>query len=72
MNRRTSALLQSGVDRRGLRRSPARLCRASTAVLTAIQAATGEAGCLLIVKNYTGDRLNFSVCMEKAQAPTRQ
>lgn len=30
------------------------------AVLTAIQAVTGEAGCLLIVKNYTGDRLNLA------------
>ena len=37
------------------------------AVLTAIQAVTGEAGCLLIVKNYTGDRLNFGLAAEKAR-----
>ena len=37
------------------------------AVLTAIQAVTGEAGCLLIVKNYTGDRLNFGLAAEKAK-----
>jgi dihydroxyacetone kinase len=35
------------------------------AVLTAIQAVTGDAGCLLIVKNYTGDRLNFGLAAEK-------
>ena len=29
------------------------------AVLNAIVAVTGDRGCLLIVKNYTGDRLNF-------------
>ncbi len=28
---------------------------------------TGEAGCLLIVKNYTGDRLNFGLAAEKAR-----
>jgi len=38
------------------------------AVLTAIRAVTGEAGCLLIVKNYTGDRLNFGLAAEKARA----
>ncbi len=27
---------------------------------------TGEAGCLLIVKNYTGDRLNFGLAAEQA------
>ena len=37
------------------------------AVLTAIQAVTGEAGCLLIVKNYTGDQLNFGLAAEKAR-----
>lgn len=37
------------------------------AVLTAIVAVTGEAGCLLIVKNYTGDRLNFGLAAEKAR-----
>lgn len=31
------------------------------AVLAAIRLVTGPAGCLLIVKNYTGDRLNFGV-----------
>ena len=30
------------------------------AVLNAIVAVTGDRGCLLIVKNYTGDRLNFA------------
>lgn len=40
----------------------------SEAVLTAIRAATGDAGCLLIVKNYTGDRLNFGLAAEKARA----
>ena len=38
------------------------------AVLSAIVAVTGEAGCLLIVKNYTGDRLNFGLAAEKARA----
>ncbi len=38
------------------------------AVLTAIRQVTGEAGCLLIVKNYTGDRLNFGLALEKARA----
>lgn len=38
------------------------------AVLTAIRAVTGEAGCLLIVKNYTGDRLNFGLAAERARA----
>lgn len=37
------------------------------AVLTAIINVTGEAGCLLIVKNYTGDRLNFGLAAEKAK-----
>lgn len=36
-------------------------------VLTAIRAVTGDAGCLLIVKNYTGDRLNFGLAAEKAR-----
>ena len=31
----------------------------SAAVLSAIKALAGPPGCLLIVKNYTGDRLNF-------------
>lgn len=38
------------------------------AVLTAIRAVTGPRGCLLIVKNYTGDRLNFGLAAEKARA----
>jgi len=38
------------------------------AVLACILAVTGEAGCLLIVKNYTGDRLNFGLAAERARA----
>ena len=38
------------------------------AVLSAILAVTGEAGCLLIIKNYTGDRLNFGLAAEQARA----
>src|ERR1700733_7176911 len=38
------------------------------AVLEGILAVTGEAGCLLIVKNYTGDRLNFGLAATKARA----
>jgi dihydroxyacetone kinase len=38
------------------------------AVLAAILAVTGPAGCLLVVKNYTGDRLNFGLAAEKARA----
>lgn len=38
------------------------------AILAAIRAVTGEAGCLLIVKNYTGDRLNFGIAAEQAKA----
>lgn len=37
------------------------------AVLNAIVAVTGDHGCLLIVKNYTGDRLNFGLAAEKAK-----
>ncbi len=37
------------------------------AVLAGIVAVTGEAGCLLVVKNYTGDRLNFGLAAEKAK-----
>jgi dihydroxyacetone kinase len=36
------------------------------AVLTAIRASAGPAGALLIVKNYTGDRLNFGLAGELA------
>ncbi|KAH7440301.1 hypothetical protein KP509_04G100300 [Ceratopteris richardii] len=38
------------------------------AVLAAIRAVTGPPGCLLIVKNYTGDRLNFGLAAEQAKA----
>ena len=38
------------------------------AVLSAIMAVTGDAGCLLIIKNYTGDRLNFGLAAEQARA----
>lgn len=37
------------------------------AVLNTIVAVTGDRGCLLIVKNYTGDRLNFGLAAEKAK-----
>lgn len=39
-----------------------------TAVLMAIRAVTGPPGCLLIVKNYTGDRLNFGLAAEQAKS----
>ncbi|MDO6728418.1 dihydroxyacetone kinase subunit DhaK [Marinovum sp. 2_MG-2023] len=42
------------------------------AVLAGILAVTGEAGCLLIVKNYTGDRLNFGLAAERARALGRK
>jgi len=38
------------------------------AVLAGILAVSGAAGCLLIVKNYTGDRLNFGLAAERARA----
>lgn len=38
------------------------------AILAGILAVTGPAGCLLIVKNYTGDRLNFGLAAERARA----
>ncbi|MGE0221736.1 MAG: dihydroxyacetone kinase family protein [Acetobacteraceae bacterium] len=37
------------------------------AVLAAIRASAGPAGALLIVKNYTGDRLNFGLAAELAR-----
>ncbi len=40
----------------------------SDAVLAAIRAAAGPAGALLVVKNYTGDRLNFGLAAEMARA----
>jgi triose/dihydroxyacetone kinase / FAD-AMP lyase (cyclizing) len=38
------------------------------AVLAAIRATAGDKGALLIVKNYTGDRLNFGLAAELARA----
>jgi dihydroxyacetone kinase len=38
------------------------------AVLAAIRATVGHAGALLIIKNYTGDRLNFGLAAELARA----
>ncbi|EEY69770.1 dihydroxyacetone kinase, putative [Phytophthora infestans T30-4] len=37
-------------------------------VLTAIRLVAGPHGCLVIVKNYTGDRLNFGLAVEQAKA----
>ncbi|MEI6857538.1 dihydroxyacetone kinase subunit DhaK [Psychrilyobacter sp.] len=37
------------------------------AVLNAILSVSGKVGCLLIVKNYTGDRLNFGLAAERAK-----
>ena len=47
------------------------------AILAAIRAVTapcssGGRGCLLIVKNYTGDRLNFGMACERANAEGRR
>lgn len=38
------------------------------AVLAAIVQVTGPKGCLLVIKNYTGDRLNFSLAAQQAKA----
>lgn len=38
------------------------------AVLAAIRAVAGPAGVLLVIKNYTGDRLNFKLAAETARA----
>lgn len=38
-----------------------------SSILAAIRAAAGPKGLVLIVKNYTGDRLNFGMAMEKAK-----
>jgi len=38
------------------------------AVLTAIWAVAGLTGVLLIIKNHTGDRVNFGLAAETAQA----
>jgi len=37
-------------------------------VLAGILTVTGPAGCLLVLKNYTGDRLNFGLAAERARA----
>ncbi|GER45556.1 dihydroxyacetone kinase [Striga asiatica] len=37
-------------------------------ILAGIRAVTGPLGCLLIVKNYTGDRLNFGLAAELAKS----
>ena len=37
------------------------------AILAAILEVTGDSGCLLVVKNYTGDRLNFGLAAEQAR-----
>src|SRR6195952_2717398 len=42
------------------------------AVLAGILAVTGPSGCLLIVKNYTGDRLNFGLAAERARVLGRR
>ncbi len=38
------------------------------AVFAAIMAVTGTGGCLLIINNYTGDRLNFGLALERARS----
>ncbi len=38
------------------------------AVLAGILAVSGPAGCLVVVKNYAGDRLNFGLAAERARA----
>jgi triose/dihydroxyacetone kinase / FAD-AMP lyase (cyclizing) len=40
----------------------------SDSVLAAIKAVSGDPGALLVVKNYTGDRLNFGLAAEMARA----
>ncbi|MFN4016638.1 MAG: dihydroxyacetone kinase subunit DhaK [Reyranella sp.] len=42
------------------------------AVFAAIMAVTGKGGCLVIIKNYTGDRLNFGLAVERARAHGKQ
>lgn len=37
-------------------------------VLSVVREVTGPAGCLMVVKNYTGDRLNFGLAAERARA----
>ena len=40
----------------------------SDAVFAAIKTTAGKPGALLVVKNYTGDRLNFGLAAEMARA----
>ncbi|CAM9866339.1 unnamed protein product, partial [Choristocarpus tenellus] len=40
----------------------------ASAVLAAIRAVCGPHGCLVLVMNYTGDRLNFGMAVERAKA----
>lgn len=40
----------------------------AASVLAAILTVTGARGCLLIIKNYTGDRLNFGLAATQARA----
>jgi dihydroxyacetone kinase len=42
------------------------------AVFAAIMAVTGKGGCLVMFKNYTGDRLNFGLAVERARALGRK
>ncbi|KAL5251304.1 hypothetical protein ACHWQZ_G016857 [Mnemiopsis leidyi] len=44
----------------------------SSLVLELILEVTGEPGCLVIVKNYTGDCLNFGIAVEKAKKMGRK
>ena len=37
-------------------------------MLATIRAVTGAPGCLVIVKNYTGDRIAFGMAIEQARA----
>ena len=38
-----------------------------SSILAAIRVCCGPCGCILIIKNYTGDRLNFGMAAEQAQ-----
>ena len=40
----------------------------SSAVLEAVRATCGPSGCLVLVMNYTGDRINFGIAIERARA----
>jgi dihydroxyacetone kinase len=42
------------------------------AVLSTIRAIAGPKGCLVIVKNYTGDRINFGLAVEQAKLEGHQ